>query len=211
MTLQIDMLVVADPPSAWAEAGFTVDGDAMCRIGGVGVELAGRERGFGIVGWSLEGLTPGVGDVDGIPTARSVAKHSDSVDHPNGVTAVDHIVLASPDLDRTVGALRHLGAQPRRERDATIGDRQIRQVFYRFGETIVEVVGSPAVTDPGPSTLWGITFVVDDIDEAASYFGDRTSAVKDAVQPGRRITTLRHHDLGMSVRTALISARPARR
>jgi hypothetical protein len=29
--------------------------------------------------------------------------------------------------------------------------------------------------------------------------------VKDAVQPGRRITTLRTRELGMSVRTALIS------
>jgi hypothetical protein len=48
------------------------------------------------------------------------------------------------------------------------------------------------------------------IDATASFFGDRTTPVTDAVQPGRRITTLRHHELRMSVRTALISL-PARR
>ncbi len=50
------------------------------------------------------------------------------------------------------------------------------------------------------------TGIVADIDATASFFGDHTSPVKDAVQPGRRITTLRHHELGMSVRTAMISA-----
>jgi len=96
---------------------------------------------------------------------------------------------------------------PRRERDGELGGRQIRQIFFRFGEVIVEVVGSPDTASEGPSTLWGITYVVVDIDTTASFFGDRTTPVKDAVQPGRRITTLRHHDLGMSVRTAMISAR----
>jgi hypothetical protein len=39
-----------------------------------------------------------------------------------------------------------------------------------------------------------------------SFFGDRTSPVKDAVQPGRRITTLRHREFGLSVPSAMISA-----
>jgi hypothetical protein len=75
---------------------------------------------------------------------------------------------------------------------------------------ILEVVGSPEAASEGPSTLWGITYVVADIDATASFFGDRAAQVKDAVQPGRRITTLRHHEFGMSVRSAMISA-PARR
>lgn len=88
-----------------------------------------------------------------------------------------------------------------------MGGRPIRQIFFRLGDVIVEVVGSPDVAGDGPSTLWGITYVVDDIDATAAFFGDRTLPVKDAVQPGRRITTLRHGDLGLSVRTAMISAR----
>jgi hypothetical protein len=71
---------------------------------------------------------------------------------------------------------------------------------------IVEVVGSPGAAGDGPSTLWGVTYVVADIDATAAFFGDDTTRVKDAVQPGRRITTLRHETYGMSVRTAMISA-----
>ena len=89
---------------------------------------------------------------------------------------------------------------------AELNGSAIRQVFHRLGDVIVEVVGSPYAAGDGPSSLWGITFTVQDIDAAAAFFGDRTSRVKDAVQPGRRITTLRHRDLGLSVRTALISA-----
>ena len=114
-------------------------------------------------------------------------------------------MLLSPDLGRTVESLAAIGVEPRRERDGELGGRPIRQIFFRFGEVIVEVVGSPTTTSEGPSTLWGITYVVADIDATASFFGDRTAPVKDAVQPGRRITTLRHHELGMSVRTAMIS------
>ena len=40
----------------------------------------------------------------------------------------------------------------------------IRQIFFRLGEVIVEVVGSPEAVSEGPSTLWGITYVVSDID-----------------------------------------------
>ncbi|MCG7593090.1 VOC family protein [Mycobacterium sp. C3-094] len=211
--MRIDTLVVADPPSAWTDAGFTVDSGETCHIGGVGIDLVGRDSGSGIVGWSLGELPRHAGhDVDGIPTTRShtAVPVPVSTVHRNGVTAIDHVVLMSPDLDRTVSALSDLGALPRRERDAWVGERAVRQIFYRFGATIVEVVGSPTTSNPGPSTLWGITFEVTDIDEAARFFGDRTSTVKAAVQPGRRITTLRHHELGLSVRTALISARPPR-
>ena len=125
--------------------------------------------------------------------------------HSNGVTAIDHVVLLSPDLGRTVQSLAEVGVEPRRERDGELGGRPIRQLFFRFGEVIVEVVGSQETASEGPSRLWGITYVVADIDATASFFGDRTSPVKEAVQPGRRITTLRHHDFGISVRTALIS------
>ena len=93
----------------------------------------------------------------------------------------------------------------RRERDGELGGRPIRQILFRFGEVIVEAVGSPEAASEGPSTLWGITYLVVDIDATAGFFGDRTAPIKDAVQPGRRNTTLRHHQLGMSVRSAMIS------
>lgn len=212
MTITVDELEVADPTNAWMRAGFSVDpggdADAVCRVGGVGIRLVGRSRGTGILGWSLRGPGPDTSDphLDGIPTTRSGGVATTPATHPNGVIAIDHVVLLSPDLGRTVEALTAVGMAPRRERDGELGGRPIRQIFFRFGDVIVEAVGSPHTASEGPSTLWGITYVVADIDATASFFGDHTAPVKDAVQPGRRITTLRHHKLGMSVRSAMISA-----
>jgi hypothetical protein len=212
MTVTVDELDVADPADAWTQAGFSVGSDAVCRIGGVGIRLVGRSTGTGIVGWSLRGLPPdhALDDLDGIPTRTRDADTAVPATHANGVTAIDHVVLLSPDLGRTVEALAAVGVNPRREREGELGGQRIRQIFFRLGEVIVEVVGSPGTASEGPSTLWGITYVVDDIDATASFFGDRATPVKDAVQPGRRITTLHHQELGMSVRSAMISV-PARR
>jgi hypothetical protein len=208
MTVTVGEFDVADPADAWTRAGFSVDCDAVCRIGGVGVRLVGRDRGVGIVGWSLRGLPSdgSVHEIDGIPTTTSGEVPAAPATHPNGVIAIDHVVLLSPDLGRTVESLAALGVDPRRERDGELGGRPIRQIFFRLGEVIVEVVGSPATVGEGPSSLWGLTYVVTDIDATASFFGDRTAPIKDAVQSGRRISTLRHQEFGMSVRTAFISA-----
>jgi hypothetical protein len=210
MTITIDELVVADPADAWTRAGFNVDSDDVCRIGGVRVRLVGRDRGTGIVAWSLRGLPTDDNDLDGIATTGSGAVPAVPAEHANGVTAIDHVVLLSPDLSRTVESLAAVGVSPRRQRDGELGGQAIRQIFFRFGGVIIEVVGAPGPAGEGPSTLWGITYVVADVDATASFFGDRTTPVKDAVQPGRRITTIRHHEFGMSVRSAMISA-PARR
>ena len=224
MSLTVDEIHVADAPDAWARAGFTVDsaGDAApcCRVGGVRIRLVGSHHGSGIVGWSLGGLPAGFsGELDGIATARSddcgaatastptEVNPAAPAEHSNGVTAIDHVVLLSPDPDRTVAAMEALGEHPRRERRGELGGQPIRQIFFRFGEVIVEVVGAPAAAGDGPSTLWGITYVTADIDATAAFFGERTTPVKSAVQPGRRITTVRHRELDISVRTAMISAR----
>lgn len=203
MTITVDEILVADPPQAWTAAGFSVS-EGVCRVGDVGIRLVGRDGGTGIIGWSLGGCA--ATDLDGIPTTVSDAVAAAPAEHPNGVTGIDHIVLLSPDLDRTVAALGAIGAQPRRERLGELGGRPIRQIFFRFGAVIVEAVGSPDPAGEGPATLWGITYNVTDIDATAAYFDARTTRIKDAVQPGRRITTVHHQEFGMSVRTAMLSA-----
>ncbi|KRC55042.1 MULTISPECIES: VOC family protein [unclassified Nocardioides] len=207
MTVTIDALVVADQPEAWQAAGFAVGDDGRCRIGSVAVRLVGGEQGKGVIGWSLRGIPADRTDVDGVPTTLSTAPPPSAEPplHPNGTTHVDHVVLLSPDLDRTTTALADLGLEARRERDGELWGAPMRQVFYRLGDVILELVGAPGVAGEGPATLWGVTYAVADIDATAELLGERTSRVKDAVQPGRRITTLRHRELGMSVRTAFIS------
>lgn len=204
VSVTIAELFVADPPEAWQSAGFTVDDDGGCRIGSVRVRL-GRGPGKGVVGWGLRGLPDGRTDLDGVPTTVSDATPPEPARHPNGTTHIDHVVLLTPNLARTVAALREVGVEPRRERDGELGGSPMRQVFHRLGEVILEVVGAPDVAGEGPASVWGITHTVADIDATAALLGEHTSPVKDAVQPGRRITTLRTRELGLSVRTALIS------
>jgi hypothetical protein len=73
---------------------------------------------------------------------------------------------------------------------------------------ILELIGSPDTTGPGPATVWGLTHTVTDIEAAVAPLGERAGRVKDAVQPGRRISTLRHRALDISVATALITPKP---
>ncbi len=206
----IDELLVADLPQAWRDAGFTVDGDGVCRVGSVRIRLLGEEAGRGIVGWSLRGLPDGVPDsIDGLPTARSDADPAEPAEHLLGLLWIDHVVVMSPDLARTTAALEAAGIEARRTRDFTVGGTPMRQVFFRLGEVILELVGDPAAAGDGPATFWGLTHTVADIDAAAELLGEHTGRVKDAVQPGRRITTLRTRELGIGVATALITRPPA--
>jgi hypothetical protein len=48
--------------------------------------------------------------------------------------------------------------------------------------------------------------VVDDLEAAAERLGDRLGRVKDAVQPGRRIATVRR-EAGLGVPLALMTPR----
>ena len=65
-----------------------------------------------------------------------------------------------------------------------------RQAFFRVGRPILEVVEA-ADMEPRAARFWGITFTTADIDAAAELLGDKLGRVKDAVQPGRRIATVR--------------------
>jgi hypothetical protein len=212
MDVSIDEILVADPPSAWRAAGFTVEGD-VCRIGHVRVRLVGRDPGTGVVGWSLRGIPEEglvAGALDGLPTTVSTAPAAEPAEHPLGVTGLDHVVLASPDLARTVATLEAVGLAVRRVRDTTLAGAPLRQIFFRLGDVVLELIGSPEATGGGPATVWGLTHTVADIDAAAALLGEHTGRVKDAVQPGRRITTVRHRALDISVATALITAREPR-
>ena len=193
----IDEVSVGDSTDAWRGVGFTVDDDA-CAVGTVRIRLG--DSGTGITGWTLRDISAATTEIDGVPTAASTAAPGQPGVHPNGVTRIDHLVLMTPDLPRTTGALVAQGLDVRRERDAGA----FQQVFLRLGEVILEVVG-PKEPGPGPASLWGLTFTVDDLDATAALLGERVGRVKDAVQPGRRITTLRGREIGISPAIAFMS------
>jgi hypothetical protein len=211
MGVTIDEIIVGDPPEAWEAAGFHVDDDGVCRIGTVRVRLVGREQGKRILSWSLRDVPAGAldgGSLGGLPTTASDAPPAEPGDHEIGATYIDHVVLLSPDLHRTAGAIEALGVPKRGERDTDTYGAPMRQVFFRMGEVIIELIGSPDVAGEGDPGFFGLALTVGDLDGVAARLGDHLGAIKDAVQPGRRIATLRHRDLGMSVATALMTPEP---
>jgi hypothetical protein len=205
----IDAIVVADPPDTWEAAGFAVDPDGTCRIGSVRVELVGPDRGKRILGWSLRDV-PALDDVDGLPASVSDRPPAEPAVHPNGALLIDHVVIMSPDLDRTTKALEAIGIEQRRTRlvDSAQYGFEARQVFFKLGEVVLEMIGPDEPNGDGPARFFGLAHTVGDLDAVATLLGPALGNVKDAVQPGRRIATLRHKELGVSVATAFMSPEP---
>ena len=171
---------VAAERAAWARAGFSVAGESI-HVGGVSIEFVEGEA--GIVDWML----------------ADVERDLPATSHANGVTAIDHVVLLAPDLERKIAELEAQGIELRRIREGETEMGTYRQAFFRIGRPILEVVEA----DP-PERFWGITFTTADIDAAAELLGDKLGRVKDAVQPGRRIATVRN-ETGLGLPVALIS------
>jgi hypothetical protein len=208
MAISVDELVVADSPALWGELGFRVDG-GTCDIGSVRVRLdpgAGKR----LASWSLRGIETTV--LDGLVTSASTsAPREPAPAHPNGVTAIDHVVAFSPDLDRTVVALQAAGLDLRRIREEPTPAGAPRQAFFRLGEVILECVQMPDAPDldhTRKARLWGLALVTADIDATAAALGDRLGAPRPAVQEGRTIATLRR-DAGSSVPIAFMTPAPS--
>jgi hypothetical protein len=200
-------LTVADAPDAWRDAGFEVDGDGQCVIGHVRVWLRPEDGRRGIVGWALDDAAE-VDDIDGLPTSVPAQDPPAPWTHPNGSTLIDHVVVASPDIARTRAAIEEAGFDARRVRDTESYGAPMQQVFFRAGEVIVELVGAP---DPDPERrdrpagFFGLAVNVADLDATKTLLGERLGEPKEAVQPGRRIATLRSKDLGLTTAIAFMS------
>jgi catechol 2,3-dioxygenase-like lactoylglutathione lyase family enzyme len=175
----LEELEIADEPADWRALGFEVE-DSLCHVSRVRLRLVGKGPRRGILGWKLATQ----------PSATAAPPQ------PNGVERIDHVVLLSPDLDRTVEELRSDGFELRRIREGETPGGSTRQAFFRMGEPILEVVQAPEATSvarnpDGPARLWGIAFLVQDLDATGAALGEVLGAPRDAVQAGRKIATLR--------------------
>jgi hypothetical protein len=212
----IDELTLADDPGAWEALGFLLEGDT-CRLGGVRVRLAGKDSGGrGILSWSLIGVESP--ELDGLPTAISrsaEASPAPGATHPNGVRGIDHVVAMSPAFERSLAALQAAGLNLRRVREEPTPAGAPRQAFFRLGGEILELVQEPAeivARDGGPdrpARFWGLALLSEDLDHTVAAMGDHVSEIRPAVQPGRRIATVRR-TAGLSVPLALMSRRDER-
>jgi hypothetical protein len=203
------VLRVTDPSEPWTALGFDIRNGGLS-LGGVRVEfLPGRER--GIVSWGLEGVSPQVpSSIDGLATEGVLPAQPEGVlpaqpesvllategllpaqpvpaAQPNGALGIDHVVVTTPDFDRTARALEQAGLGLRRVRDGERG----RQGFRRLGPAILELVEVGAPDRSGPARFWGLVVIVSDLEALAERLGDHLGRPRAAVQPGRRIATLR--------------------
>ena len=198
---------VADEPDAWRAAGFAVVDD-RAQVGSIAIRLVGRsEAGTGIRGWTWSDLAND-GPIDGLTTHTAPRSAGTPGAHANGATIIDHVVVVTPNVERTVPAFEARGLDVRRTRHTDQYGPAFRQVFFRGGETIIELIGpdTPVDGDDRDAHFYGLAFTVADLDATAAHLGDGLGSIKDAVQDGRRIATLRHATYDISVPIALMSA-----
>ena len=218
---QLVELRVADDPAAWTAAGFHVDDDTV-RVGDTAIRLVGASASpdrRGIRGATIVGLGAERDEVEGLalevtterPSPTNADEHRQMPQHANGVTGFDHLVVATPALDRTVAALAELGLACRRIRETTSYGSRMRQGFFRVGSVILEVVSDDSLPgappEKAPATWFGLALDVEDLDQTAELLGDAMGTIRSAVQDGRRIATIRHKTVSISVPIALMDHR----
>ena len=201
---KVEWLTVAGDPDAWRSIGLAVTADGLIPLVGTSIRIVPAAEGdaIGIVGWALSGARDTT-DIDGLATEVVAPVTPVYADHPLGASGLDHVVVSTADLERTSGEIAvATGCELKRIRE--VGT--MRQGFHRIGRggLIVELVERPDLP-AGPATFWGLVLIVDDLDAAHELLGtDRISAPKDAVQPGRRIATVRA-EVGLGLPVALMT------
>lgn len=185
---------LAAAPGALGRLGLDAPDD-RAGVGGVTIEAV--PEGEGILGLDLAGAAEDAS----LPLVETTTVADGS--HPLGATAVDHVVVLAGDVEATIAAL---GARPRR-----LDRREGRTYGFVVAETsLLEFVGS-TTPDGRPARPWGLALTVADLDAAAVHLGAACGEPRDAVQPGRRIATVRHEVLGLTAPVVLLSPRPISR
>ena len=203
---KVEWLTVAGDVDVWRSIGLTVNDDGLIPLVGTSIRVtpAPADHSRGIAGWALSGVSATAGiDIDGLATEVVPPMTPVYADHPLQASGLDHVVVSTADLERTSGAIASVtGCELKRIRE--VGS--MRQGFHRIGRggLIVELVERPDLP-AGPASFWGLVLIVDDLDAACDLIGPkRISAPKDAVQPGRRIATIRA-DVGLGLPVALMT------
>ncbi len=108
--------------------------------------------------------------------------------------ALDHVVLLVPDLNAAITTFDRIGDVPRLKMRA----QGRPAAFFRCGP-VIEVVESPV----RQASIYGIAVTTEDSLEghalAWKALGLSVGDVKGAIQPGRRIMTVRDLDAGFAV------------
>jgi len=192
-------LNIGGSPSPWGLAGLSPQGSpvgSLASTSNATLIWPSEELPSGALEIAFDGVQSGA-DLDGIECAEFISipdglKSSDSM--------IDHVVLMTDDLDRTCEAVTEVTGCPLK-RVREVGE--IRQGFHRVGENgvILEVVERADVLR---TSLWGLVIATPSFDDLVHAAGELVTEPKDAVQPGRRISTVRA-GAGLGIPVALMT------
>jgi hypothetical protein len=202
---RIGELVIGGSRANWALVGINFSHAGVFAIGDIALRID-ETLPPGMHSWSLSNIDSAIVSIDGIPTTRNIGtgriEHSDTRGFVLAPLGIDHVVVNTPELERTSDALHQAtGAELKRIRDAGNG---VRQGFHRLGDVIIEIVSAPSMP-ASVASLWGFVLNVADLNEVAAYLGpDVLSPPKPAVQKNRLIATFRGA-VGLGVPVALMS------
>ncbi len=209
---QLLQITLNEDPEIWESVGFKVsqleNGDSFFALGSVQFIFATSDEPKGISSIGALGLG---GPIDSLPfetiettDVEQLLSLSDET-HPNAISRIDHVVVTTSDCDRSTSAFHDAGIQSQRIR--TFGDENnlVRQTFFWLGNVILELVGPDTKSGDGPAIFWGLAFVSDDIEKTLSTLGNSCTPLKEAVQTGRKITTLKTRDIGISIPIAIMT------
>jgi hypothetical protein len=203
VTARLVSVIVGGAPAAWIAAGFSTDANGWIPFANGALEFTGE--GSGLLGLRVDGAADLPGTLEGIPLTSGVA--ASPIEHPNGCFELDHVVIVTPALERTSDSVAAaLGMERRRMRDTATA----RQAFHRFDRhgCILELVESERLAEP---RLFGVVINTPDLDAVVERLGpDVIGTPKHAVQPGRRIATLRAA-AGLGAAVALMTREVASR
>lgn len=141
----------------------------------------------GDVGWAWRGDAPDMG----VPECPQAAGE------PLDGWDLDHVVLLVPDIEEAVALMDAVGHEPRLRMD--VGDRPT--AFFRVGP-LLEVIQSPVRA----AALFGVALVTEEPLEVVVLrwrsMGLTVTDPRPAIQPGRRIFTVKETEAGLAVMSA---------
>ena len=192
-------LFIGGAPSPWGLAGLSPQGSpvgSLASASNATLVWPSEELPSGALEIAFDGVQSGA-DLDGIECAEFIST-------PDGLESsdslIDHVVVMTNNLERTCEAVTEVTGCPLK-RVREVGE--IRQGFHRVGEggVVLEVVER---ADVSRTSLWGLVIATPSFDDLVQAAGDLVSEPKDAVQPGRRISTVKAK-AGLGIPVALMT------
>jgi len=160
-------------PIDWTTLGWPISPD----LGGITLETGDPK-------WAWTGPAP----------ALSIHIFEPTVGDPVAMMSIDHIVVLVPDLDGAVGRFSRAGLEPRLRMN--VRDRPA--AFFRAGP-VIEVIESPV----RQASLFGVAITSEIPLETISLEwksrGLTVGTIRPAIQPGRRIMSIRDLDAGLAI------------